>query len=336
MFGKMMNSFYYGKSGKGDFRKEDLPQNRWQLFGEMLRIRLAALSRLNLMTVAAWLPLMVLTVISFSRLLNVSVIYNDYMEYQQSGNLGSLTEEVIAQLSAQYGTGGEGLLRDAFSGILFSFCLWVIPCILITGPVKAGIAYVTRNWARDEHAFIWSDFKDAVKENWKQALGISAITSVVPLVVYVAYRFYSQQAQVSPLFLVPQMLVVMVGVLWALACMYFYPLLVTYRLTFGHVLKNGLLLTVARLPHTLGIRLALLLPGALALAVYMLTGSLIAWLVLGAYYVLIGFALSRFITASFTNGVFDRYINAHMEGVPVNRGLAEPEEDEDDLPDDLQ
>ena len=39
MFGKLMNSFYYGKSGKGDYRKEDLPKNRWQLFFEMLRIR---------------------------------------------------------------------------------------------------------------------------------------------------------------------------------------------------------------------------------------------------------------------------------------------------------
>ena len=45
MFGKMMNNFYYGKSGKGDFRKEDLPKNRWQLFWEMLRVRFASLCR---------------------------------------------------------------------------------------------------------------------------------------------------------------------------------------------------------------------------------------------------------------------------------------------------
>ena len=43
MFGKLMNSFYYGKSGKGDYRKEDLPKNRWELFWEMLRVRFAAL-----------------------------------------------------------------------------------------------------------------------------------------------------------------------------------------------------------------------------------------------------------------------------------------------------
>ena len=51
MFGRMMNNFYYGKSGKGDFKKEDLPKNRFQLFFEMLRIRFSALCRLNLMTI---------------------------------------------------------------------------------------------------------------------------------------------------------------------------------------------------------------------------------------------------------------------------------------------
>ena len=38
MFGRFMNNYYYGKSGKGDYRKEDLPTNRMQLFWEMLRV----------------------------------------------------------------------------------------------------------------------------------------------------------------------------------------------------------------------------------------------------------------------------------------------------------
>ena len=56
MFGKMMNRYYYGKSGKGDYTNEDLPQTRWQLFWEMLRVRLSGLIRLNLMYAVAWLP----------------------------------------------------------------------------------------------------------------------------------------------------------------------------------------------------------------------------------------------------------------------------------------
>ena len=53
---------------------------------------------------------------------------------------------------------------------------------------------------------------------------------------------------------------------------------------------------------------------------------------LGAYYVFIGFGLSRFITASYTNAVFDRFINPRIEGAKVNQGLREKEEfgDEDD------
>ena len=49
MFGRMMNNYYYGKSGKGDFRKEDLPETRKQLFFDTLRTRLSALFRINLL-----------------------------------------------------------------------------------------------------------------------------------------------------------------------------------------------------------------------------------------------------------------------------------------------
>ena len=78
MFGKMMNSFYYGKSGKGDFKKEDLPKNRWQLFWEMLRVRFSALCRLNLMTIVAWLPIIILIGTCISSMFNVMVVTSDY------------------------------------------------------------------------------------------------------------------------------------------------------------------------------------------------------------------------------------------------------------------
>ena len=90
------------------------------------------------------------------------------------------------------------------------------------------------------------------------------------------------------------------------------------------------MLAIARLPHTVGLRLLALVPSLLAVAIFYLTGSLIPLIVLGGYYLLIGYSLSQFVFASFTNGVFDKYINAHMEGVKINRGLSTEEEDEDD------
>ena len=55
-----------------------------------------------------------------------------------------------------------------------------------------------------------------------------------------------------------------------------------------------------------------------------------AIMILCGYYMLIGFSLSRFITASYTNAVFDRFINSRIEGARVNQGLKAPEDDEDE------
>ena len=328
MFGKMMNNFYYGKSGKGDFRKEDLPKNRWQLFWEMLRVRFAGLCRLNLMTVAAWLPLIILIGYCVTTLFNVLMIRGQYDSFLTTGDLGDLTEEQVALLATM---DLDQWLGDMGISLLSTFCLWAIPCIAITGPVQAGLAYVTRNWSRDEHAFIWADFKDAVKENWKQGLGVSFITSLMPIVMYVGYRFYGQQAQTSVFFMVPQMLILMIGVVWMLSVTFMYPMMVSYRVSFGQLIKNSIVMAIGRLPQTVGIRLILLVPSAICVVVFLFTGSLLALLVLAIYYVVVGFALARFVCASFTNGVFDRFINSHMEGVEINRGLAsETDEDEDE------
>ena len=101
-------------------------------------------------------------------------------------------------------------------------------------------------------------------------------------------------------------------------------------LTLKDLLRNSMLLAVARLPQSVGIRLLHCVPVLIALAVAFFINP--AWAILGIvlYYILIGFSLSRFVTASFTNAVFDRYINSHIEGAKVNRGLREETDDDDE------
>ena len=327
MFGRMMNSYYYGKSGKGDYRKEDLPKNRWQLFWEMLRVRLSGICRENLMTVALWLPLMLVLVM----FINTFVTASDFQRVtDESGSsyMVIVYDDVVDENGVVTAEGSTMPMNSLVS----MYLLMLIPCIFITGPAHAGLAYVMRNWARDEHAFAWTDFKDAVKENWKQALGISAITGILPTIVFVAYNFYAGMLEKSIAFMVPQMFVLIIGFVWFLALVFFYPLMVTYKMTFFQLIKNGLMLAVARLPQTIGIRLCTLIPTLIAVAVMFFSGSwFYALLALGLYYVVIGNAFARFVFASFTNGVFDRFINIHIEGVQVNRGLAP--EDEDDYED---
>lgn len=311
MFSKLMNNYYYGKSGKGDYRKEDLPTTRRQLFWEMLRVRLSGLCRLNLIYMVAWIPALL-------------VILTNVLNWVT--NMAELMETVTEAAELQ------AAMTRMTNTVLMSCALWLVPCLLIIGPFTAGLAFVTRNWARDEHAFVWSDFKDAVKENWKQALGVSAVTAVAPLLLLVCWNFYGQMAQQMnmPAFHALQIAVASAGLVWSLMLIYLYPLMVTYRLTFRQLIRNALFLAIGRLPQSILFRAISLVPMLIAVMIAALVGQL-QWVIFGAlvYYVVFGFAFSRFIQASFTNGMFDRYINSRIAGAKVNQGL-NPDVDEDD------
>lgn len=311
-----MNSYYYGKSGKGDYTPDDLPKNRWQLFVEMLRTRMSGLCRMNLMYFVAWLPAMIaiaLWVVSFG------VALNNSFPVDEAGNI---IEEVAAN--------GVQSFWQTMNDMNFMTLLILIPCIAITGPFTAGLSYVTRNWARDEHAFPWADYKDAIKANWKQGLLVSTITGCVPFLVYICWRFYGDMAVGNAVWVIPQMLILMLGILWALAVTYMYPMMVTYQMNFRTIIRNSFILAVGRLPGSVGIRLLHCVPTVLFTVIFLLTLQPWVLMLLFAYYLIFGFAFSRFITASFTNAVFDKYINSRIEGAQVNRGLSQENDDDDD------
>jgi len=322
VFGKLMNNYYYGKSGKGDYKRDDLPRNRWQLFWEMLRIRLSGLFRLNLMTAIAFLPLIYVLVVMvnalFSHLVGLSEVVADPEQ-------AALAAEVIRESPNQ------------IYSILFSALVMAIPAIAITGPVQAGMAYITRNWARDEHAFIWADFKDAVKENWKQALGVSVITGLAPIIMLVCWQYYGGMAQTSSmLYVVPQVLTMALGIIWMMSLVFMYPMMVTYKMNLRTVIRNSLLLTIGRLPQTAGVRLVMLVPTLIAVLVAFYTPYMMyALMALAGYYILLGNALARFVQASFTNATFDRFINPRIAGVEVNRGLSSDEDLDDEEEEDI-
>ena len=364
MFGRMMNNYYYGKSGKGDFRKEDLPTTRSQLFRDTLRTRFAGLVRLNLLYCLIWIPAMIVIYIFSARFYTTlndialySSGYSDYLEWAQNNDVTPMdagefrtSSDNVAVWVRDYdlyvrnhpdATRAEFDLKCADqpsfadsldTSLITPLLLFLFPCIAITGPFTAGLSYVTRNWARDEHAFIWSDFRDAVKSNWKYPLVISTITGFLPLAVYVAWGFYGELGKQNPIMCVPQIVVAVLGALWAISVTYMHPLTISYDLKLKDVIRNGFILGVGRLPFSIGIRLLHCVPLlAFLLVQYLFNMDLmLSIVILGVYYILIGFSLSRFITASYTNMVFDRFINNRIEGAKVNRGLQETDDDYDD------
>lgn len=299
---------YYGKAGKRDYSEMDMPKTRVSLFFLVLKDHIFDLVKVNAMQLLFWIPFL------FWTLMNVMVI-----------------QSIDAQALSQTADGASTLM-NTLSGYFSIWLIGIIPCIAITGPSSAGSAYVMRNWARDEHAFIFSDFKDAFKGNWKQALPISALTSVLPLIIYTAVMYYSQMSASNVIMIVPMVFVLSVGFMWTLMLPILYPMMVGYELRLKDIIKNSFLIAAARLPQMVAARLITLVPVVL-LFVGLYFG--IAWLLIGVsfYYLLFGFAFSRLVYASFANGAFDKYLNPHIEGAKVNQGLR-PHMEEDDILDD--
>ena len=295
--------FYYGKAGKADYTEMDMPKTRIGLFFQVFKERFFDLIKVNFLQLIFWIPFLLWTVI------NISAI------------------QVIDTSAIAEGENVGAQLLSTVSGYVMIWLLGLIPCILITGPSSAGAAYLMRNWARDQHTFLFSDFKDAFKSNWKQALGVSAITCILPVVVYTAMMYYSQMANSNMLMFAPMVVVLSVALMWALMLPLLYAMLIGYEMSFKVLLKNSFLMAAASLPKMVAARLITLIP-VVVLVMGLFMANPIMLLIGSVYYLMIGFALSKLIYASFANCVFDQYLNPHIEGAVVRQGLRPIDVDE--------
>ena len=66
----LMNNYFYGKQGKADMTVADLPANRRQLFGTVLRVRWSQMIGVNLLYLIIWIPAIIWT------FLNVVTLYS--------------------------------------------------------------------------------------------------------------------------------------------------------------------------------------------------------------------------------------------------------------------
>ena len=292
----IFDRFYYGKAGKRDYSEMDMPKTRVSLFFLVLKDHFFDLMKVNFLQLVFWIPFVIWTNINLTAIQSV---------------------DASAILAAE---SGAKQLTSVLSNYLMMYLLGLVPCIAITGPATAGSAYIMRNWARDQHAFLFSDFKDAFKSNWKQALLISVITSLIPVLAYTALVFYGEMAVSNKLMLMPLIVVLSATLMWTLMLPLIYPMMIGYELKIGAIIKNALLMAAARLPHMAAARLLTFIPIAILLA-GLFIGNMMMVIGVLVYYIFFGFALSSLIYASFANGVFDKYLNPRIEGAPTGLGL---------------
>jgi uncharacterized membrane protein YesL len=162
--------------------------------------------------------------------------------------------------------------------------------IVTAGPVQAGFTYVLRNYAREEHAFLWWDFKEAALKNFKQSLIISLIDFVVIIIFAFDFNLYVSLNS-SLLMSISAGFMIIAFVVFVMMHMYIYPMLVTFDLSIKQIYKNASIFAMMRFLPNLGILI-------LILAIVLLT----------FYNILIGAVLMPFITFSFVGLLTNFYV----------------------------
>lgn len=256
----------YEKAGPG-IPEDGTQENGFIRFFSILQRKFWALISLNLMQVLFSLP-------AFA----VSAFFFSYM-YK-----GIMTNAADIDLSYR---------------IFVGFTLIAMQLVTI-GPFQAGFVYVLRNYAREENAYVWSDFIKGIKENYKRALAVTVIDLVVVFLVSYVYMFYTTNAAgIGAMSQICQVILIIFAVIYAMIHMYIYPMMVTLDLTVKQLYGNAIRFAVAKfLPNLL------ILAVIIAFCLLIFINTMLGIFVL----LLIGYSLTGFISTFYAYGAIDKYI----------------------------
>lgn len=119
---------------------------------------------------------------------------------------------------------------------------------LFMGPFIAGLTYVLRNWSRQEHAFLVSDFFEQSKLNWKQGLALSVLSTVFTYLFSNAVIFYLK-TDLPTMFVLP--VAGVITIMLVSMSFYTYPMMVTFDMKLKDILVNAWIFSMVKLPQNI-------------------------------------------------------------------------------------
>lgn len=241
----------YDKPGKGI--DPDAPQKRsfFRFFDIFFR-KFWKFIKINLLYVLVSIP-------TFALVFFLSgIISNSFLSMNGTEEMFRSIAEQIAQASEN--AGGADYQYSILVVTFDLFIRLIISYLFMTlwgmGPATAGITYILRNFAREEHAWLWSDFKSSFKNNFKQSLIVFVIDIVVFLLLYTAFVVYSQMTGALSML---KYFIVVIAIIYTIMHFYIYPMMVTFDLKLKDLYRNALIFALGKLPSNLFILVILLL-----------------------------------------------------------------------------
>ena len=185
-----------------------------------------------------------------------------------------------------------------------SILITAFPIINI-GPVRAGFEAVFRNYAREEHSFIWSEYKENMRSNFKQ----SSLVSLLNLGVFIflmldVLLIRGMVFKSTIIWTLYNSFFILVLLIYAMINIYIYPMMVTFELSIKNLIKNSLMFAFVRfLPNLL---ILIIFFGVLSAPFFILNPVFAVFLSFLLLYGVMGFMLSFFAQRGFKKYMIDK------------------------------
>ncbi len=225
------------KKEKKDILKRPPGRSRISIFFELFFRKLRDLCKANLLYVLAMIPAFIIT------LFVVGILSS-----RITGFFAPMLAEGM-ELAAADIANEEFSLAVIVLDIMIRFVLATAFTVFLgIGPVTAGMTYILRNYAREEHAWLWNDLWRNAKTNFVQSMIIWVLDIAVLVVMVVAFDFYLSLSGAASYLIYG---LVFIAVMYLMMHLYVYQIVVTFRLPLKDVLKNAMLMALQTVPQNL-------------------------------------------------------------------------------------
>lgn len=291
-----------------------LPTNRWQLGWDVFKTNTGKHFKINLLTLVFLLPFIALCVLTYMyKLANVASL-----PFTQNMAIGYPSYPSAFGLSANLALSAS-----------IEFFKFLIIAILVGAVGLSGGFYVMRNMVWAEGVIVGSDFFKGVKQNYFVVLfsllfyGVIMGLSVIS--VNMAQLLIDTCTGIRWLLICAQVLTYIIMGIVSIMVLYMLTLGVTYKLSFGKLIKNSFILTIGLIPTNVFFAFLAALPFLL----FYLKISFFMALAIVLVFVW-GISIFMLIWTDYSNWVFDRFINDKVPGAKKNRGIYKPNAAEED------
>ena len=125
----------------------------------------------------------------------------------------------------------------------FLYILFCLPVVTI-GPATAGMTYVLRNFANEQHSFLFSDFWDSFKSNFKQSFIYSILSLIATVLLSVSIYYYYINLNQNKFYYLPFVVSVSIAIIFIFMNYYVYLMIVTLDLKLKAIIKNAFIFSV--------------------------------------------------------------------------------------------